>query len=306
MEGRLEYNIGGAAASNDNLLNLCKDLSGLHQKGYGSTTPSGDLLTYVCDIEFITTGENSLEVYTARENWVTKNAFKKWHDLRDYMFKESGLTKKERGRWSKIIRPNFGPDDGSAFPMTDQAIAWDAANEEWDDSGDTSVTGGDWTYSEISVETNPDSPDTSLETDIFNLHICGPSTPVVAGDQAWTSVGMIESYMSDRSQPTAEPADPVSHRTNPLALLKGRSESSYDVLGIAATEATDGPPYDTSSDLNCATTRPVLAAYTNVTSTGAITSAYNVRIPAGLAMFRVTTDCSIRINVKRVELARVA
>ena len=306
MEGRFEYAISASAASNDLILNLPRALSSIQQKGHGSTTADGTLLTYVCDVEFITTTENALEVYSARENWVTKNAFKKWHELRDYMFKESGLTKKERGRWSKIIRPSFGPDDGVWKLHVGEALYWDEAAEEWSDTDAalSDLTGSDWTLTEISVETNPDSPDTNLETDMFNLHICGPSIPVAGGDQAWTSVGMIESYMNDRAQPTAEPADPVSHRTNPLALLKGRSESSYDVLGIAALEAADGPPYDTSTDLNCNTTRPVLAGYSNVTSTGAITTLYNVRIPAGLALFKVQSACSLKVTVKRVEECR--
>ena len=308
MEGRFEYAISGTMASNDLTLNLPRALSNVQQKGHGSTLADGTLLTYVCDIEFITTTENALEVYAARENWVTKNAFKKWHDLRDYMFKESGLSKKERGRWSKIIRPAFGPQGMATWVLSaGDALYWDEAAEAWSDS-DAALSGlsnGDWTFTEISVETNPDTPDTDLETDVFKLHICGPSVPVSGGDQAWQSVGIIESYMSDRAQPTAEPADPVSHRTNPLALLKGRSESSYDVLGIAATEAADGPPYDTSTDLNCNTTRPVLAGYSNVTSTGAITTLYNVRIPAGLAMLKVQSACSLKVTVKRVEECRV-
>lgn len=307
MEGRFEYSIGGSSASNDFTLNLPRALSSVQQKGHGSTTANGDLLTYVCDIEFITTTENALEVYAPRENWVTKNAFKKWHELRDFMFRESGLTKKERGRWSKIIRPAFGPQGMATYYLgAGDALYWDAANEEWSDTdaASSSLNEDDWTLSEISVETNPDSPNTDFETDTFNLHICGPSIPTVDADQAWTSVGMIESYMSDRSQPTKEPADPVSHRTNPLALLKGRSESSYDVLGIAATEAEDGPPYDTSTDINCNTTRPVLAGYSNVTSTGAITTLYNVRIPSGLALLKVQSACSLKVTVKRVEECR--
>ncbi|HIA03560.1 MAG TPA: hypothetical protein EYN66_16915, partial [Myxococcales bacterium] len=69
-EGHLQYGI--ATVANDWYLNLAHDLSIVNQRGYGATDKSGDLLTYVCDFEFLTTGENSIHIYTAPETWKTK------------------------------------------------------------------------------------------------------------------------------------------------------------------------------------------------------------------------------------------
>ena len=316
MEGRLEYKITNI--THDAYVDVCYGLGCVQSKGYGSTTKSGDLLTYVCDFEFITTGATELTIYTAKENWVTRNAFKKWHALRDFMFKETGISKKERGRYAGIIRPAFDPIHAAYYNNATYSLH--PMEERFDGGGDTSewvwdpaqaVTGGDWggdgvSPTQIIVETNPDSPDTSSETDQFDLHICGPSvnnlTGTVDTDQAWDTVGMICSYMNDRAHPTAEPDDTVSFRDNPLALLKGRSETSYETAAIADAQARLTPPYDTSA--NGDMQNPVLGGFLVTTASGQqITRAYGVRIPAGVCMLTASAACDFRVNVRRIETA---
>lgn len=321
MEGRLEYGI--TTIAHDSYIDVCKGLSAVQSKGYGSTTKAGDLLTYVCDFEFITTGTTELTIYTAKENWVTKNAFKKWHALRDFMFKESGISKKERGRYAGIIRPAFDPIhsayyNNTAYNLQPREERFDSSDpggvSEWSWSDASFMTSGDWggigsgvdKPTQIVVETNPDSPDTSLETDQFALHICGPSVNNVTGeigsDQNWDSVGMIVGYMADRSHPTAEPDDPVDFRNNPLALLKGRSESSYETVGIADGQAQLTPPYDTSTAGDMV--NPVLGGFLVTTASGQqITRAYGVRIPAGVCMLAASATCDFTVRVRRIETA---
>jgi len=317
MEGRLEYQIGTIA--HDSYIDVCRGLSFIQSKGYGSTTKSGDLLTYICDFEFITTGTTELTVYTAKENWVTKNAFKKWHALRDFMFRESGISKKERGRYAGIIRPAFDPIHSAYYnnggynlrPYEESFDASGGAADQWHWDAASVMTGGDWggngvAPTQIVVETNPDSPDTSLETDQFALHICGPAvnnlTGVIASDQNWDSVGMIAGYMADRAHPTAEPDDPVDYRNNPLALLKGRSETSYETAGIADEQSSLTPPYDTSTIGDMV--NPVLGGFLVTTASGQqITRAYGVRIPAGVCMVTASAVCDFRVTVRRIETA---
>lgn len=309
MDGRFEYDVSASFVTNGAWLNVGRDLSSNCSKHYGATDKQGNLLTYVVDISFISDGDNSVNIYAAKENWVTKNAFKKWHALRDFMFKESGLTRKERGKYSHIIRPYFDAvhaDRGLAGHITPQAVSYeyDVANEEWIYKDATGMTQGDWTYSNIAIETNPDKPGGIDETDVFSLHICGPNTgdAGLEVDQAWKSVGMIGSYMADRSHPTAEPADGPNLRKNPLALLKGRSESVADVLEISATEQLDGPPYDTNDTGDMI--NPVLAGFLNTTSTGQqVVTAFGVRLPGGLAFLEAAATCELRCVVRRVELA---
>lgn len=244
-----------------------------------------------------------MNFYTAKENWVTKNAFKKWHALRDFMFKESGLTKKERGRYSKEIRPAFDllhrvtADD---LKPQESVLKFDPVAETW--SYETqNVTAGEWEQSQIVIETNPDEDPTVDETDKFNLHITGPH---LGTEQAWDSVGMISSYMTDRAHPTAEPQDPVDFKENPLALLRGRSESTKEVVEIAKLQSLIGPPYDTDPE-GCMM-QPVLAAALNTTSANVgIHTAYGVRVPAGLIRVEADATCELKIVVRRIEMARV-
>ncbi|HIA03558.1 MAG TPA: hypothetical protein EYN66_16905 [Myxococcales bacterium] len=223
------------------------------------------------------------------------------------MFRESGLSRKERGRYAGILRPYFDPLH-QAYPQytlspeqVTMTLDGDATNWVWND--ESAISPGDWTYSSIAVETNPDTPDTTTETDTFSLHIVGDSVNNLIGssgvDQNWSSVGMIQAFTADRSAPTAEPADRVDFRSNPLALLKGRSESSYDVLAIADTEAADGPPYESTQGL-----WPVLGGYLETTAAGQqITRAYGVRVPAGLALVVAEGACEFRCVVRRIEMA---
>jgi len=320
MEGRLEYKI--TTVAHDGYIDLPMGLSFVGSKNYGSTTKSGDLFTYICDFEFITTGETELSVYTAKENWVTKNAFKKWHALRDHMFKESGLSKKERGRYAGIMRPAFDPIHSAYYsnaaynlrPREEEFDATGGTADSWNWSSAEFMTGGDWggaggnvdIPTQIVVETNPDSPDTSLETDRFALHICGPNVNNVTGtgsaDQNWDSVGIICGYMADRAHPTNEPADAVDYRDNPLALLKGRSESAYDTMIIADEQASLDPPYDTTTTGDM--TKPVLGGFLVTTAAGQqITRAYGVRVSAGVCMVAASDTCDFRVTVRRIEMA---
>lgn len=310
MDGRFEYNVNSVG---NHYLNLPHNLSANCSKSYGSSTAKGELLTYVCDITLVSLGGASINIHTAKENWVTKNAFKKWHALRDFMFRESGLSRKERGRYSKIIRPKF---DFQHRLVTDDLkpmnleMTYDNTAETWSwEPGQ--MPSGEWDTTEIVIETNPDMPDVTMETDTFDLHICGPNNSgaaITSIDQNWESVGMIQSYMIDRSHPTAEPQDPVDSRSNPLALLKGRSESSADTLAINVAETAVGPPYDTTtSDDACAMMNPTLAGFVSTTSANVgVHTAYGVRIPAGLALLECdTAGVDLKVVIRRVELARV-
>ncbi len=318
-ETRLEFAISTIA--HDSYIDFPRALSQVQSKNVGSTNRSGDLLTFVCDFEFITSGSTELTVYTAKENWVTKNAFKKWHALRDFMFKQSGLSKKERGRYSAMMRPAFDPIHSGyfangAYDLNPQEESFDASGDvsEWEWSDASAMTGGDWggqaggdVPTQIVVEANPDSPDTALETDQFALHICGPSvnntTGIMSSDQNWDSVGMIASYMADRAHPSSEPDVPVDYRSNPLALLKGRSESTYETVAIAHAEALLDPPYDTTSTGDMQ--NPVMAGFLLTTAAGQqITRAYGVRIPAGICMITASAVCDFRVIVRKIELSR--
>lgn len=309
-ENNLQYDV--TAVTHPNWLNLARDLSALNSRGYGATDKKGNLLTYVVDFEFLTNSasQEQIHIYTAPSTWRLKSAFKKFHALREFMFRESGISKSERGRYAKIMRPYFDPlhQAKPQYTLSPQGISYTADGESttWTINSEAAIAGGDWTYSQLVVETNPDTPDTALETDTFSMHIVGANVNNTTGtggsDQNWDSVGMIASFNADRAEPSAEPAKPVDVKQNPLALLRGRSESSAETTAIAATEALDGPPYDT--DAQGDSINPVLGGYLETTGTGAqITRAYGVRIPAGLCLIEASGTCEFRCVVRRIEMA---
>jgi len=297
MEGNLTYTFAaGTTPGTMEIICLPKDLSALTAKGHSSSKRDGTMLTYVCDIELLAESQNAIAAYTAPETWKLKNAFKKWHELRHYMFRESGLSKKEIGRYSKEIRPFFGPAN-EAFVDPVSGTSWDVAAEEWKPFQIT-MTGGDWTTTQIAIETDESGP---VDVDTFALHLCGPHT---GAEQAWTSVGMIMGYNADRSQASRDPLNPVSYRDNPLAFLKGRSESVKEVLDIMTAEVADGPPYDITVQGD--SIQPVLAgtAFSSSTGTGRVTL-FGVRVPAGLLAITTGDAAVINVRVRRVEESRV-
>jgi len=297
MEGNLTYSFAaGTPSGTTEVINLCKDLSALTAKGHSSTKRDGTMLTYVCDVELLAVSSNAVFCYTAPETWKLKNAFKKWHELRHFMFKESGLSRREIGRYAQEIRPYFGPAH-AAFKVPVAALSWDLANEDWS-FADIPLNGGDWTTTTIAIETDESGP---LDVDTFSLHLVGPHT---GAEQAWTSVGMIMGYNADRSQASRDPLNPVSYRDNPLAFLKGRSESVKEVLDIMTAEVADGPPYDIAVQGDSLS--PVLAgtAMSSGTGTGRVTL-YGVRVPAGLLALSMTDAALINVRVRRIEESRV-
>jgi hypothetical protein len=254
------------------------------------------MLTYVVDVELLATTANSVSCFTAPETWKLKNAFKKWHELRHFMFKESGLSRKEIGRYANEIRPYFGPAH-EAFASPSSALVWNDVAEDWSITLPAMV-GGDWTTTEIAIETDQSGP---IDVDTFGLHLCGPHT---GAEQAWNSVGMIMGYNADRSQASRDPLNPVSYRDNPLAFLKGRSESVKEVLDIMTAEVADGPPYDIAVQGD--SINPVLAAtaMSSSTGTGRVT-AYGVRVPAGLLGLTMFASGVVNVRVRRIEESRV-
>ncbi len=297
MEGNLTYSFAaGTPVGDTEVLNLCKDLSALTAKGHSSSKKDGTMLTYVVDIELLTTSSNGVGVYTAPETWKLKNAFKKWHELRHFMFKESGLSRREIGRYAQEIRPYFGPAH-QAFKVPVSGLSWDIGNEQWNYFTDP-MAGGDWTTTTIAIETDESGP---VDVDTFTLHLCGPHT---GAEQAWTSVGMIMGYNADRSQASRDPLNPVSYRDNPLAFLKGRSESVKEVLDIMTAEVADGPPYDIG--IQGDSIQPVLAGTAMSSSTGAgRVTLYGIRVPAGLLAITTADAAVLNVRVKRIEESRV-
>ena len=86
--------------------NLAKHYAALNRKNMRHTDNKGYPLCYVVEVEAIgdTAQAHQLEIYTAPETWVLKNAVRKWHAARNMMLARLDATGKV-GEYSKTIRP---------------------------------------------------------------------------------------------------------------------------------------------------------------------------------------------------------
>ncbi len=297
MEGNLAYSFAGATPNNTvEVINLPRDLSALTAKGHASTKRDGTMLTYIVDVELVAEAQTGFFFYAAPETWKMKNAFKKWHELRDFMFKESGISKKERGRYSHEIRPYWSTAN-EVFETPVFPLHWNVGNENFDYYV-TDLTGGDWTTSQIAIETDQSGP---VDVDTFDLHLVGPHS---GAEQAWTSCGMLQGYNADRAQASRDPVNPVSYRDNPLAFLKGRSESVDEILDIMTAEVADGPPYDVSSQGDSIQPVQIGSLISSSTSTGRV-QIFGLRVPAGLLAITTGVGGILSVRVRRIEESRV-
>lgn len=94
-------------------VNVFDGLSRVNHKHQEWTTRDGHLLGALCDIT-IRANEGvdfSTNFFGLGNNWIVRNAFRKFHFLRNEMFDKAGIEKSERGKYGHTLRPNLLPDD---------------------------------------------------------------------------------------------------------------------------------------------------------------------------------------------------
>ena len=87
-------------------LNLVSDYAALNRKNMRHTDNKGYPLCYVVEVEAIgeTANAHTVEIFTAPETWVLKNAVRKWHAARNMMLERVGQLG-QIGEYGKTIRP---------------------------------------------------------------------------------------------------------------------------------------------------------------------------------------------------------
>lgn len=332
MEGTLLYKVATAATNTTRFYNLVQGLSIINSKGMTHTTRAGVPLVYTCDIRITCEGAGTFAAWSIPETWKARNAGVKWHKLRDHMFRESGISKKEQGRYGATIRPYFDYshklgvlDPGLRTSMWPQVGAIDQTD------GVQSLipkdaTGGEWTYSDI-VVTPPFEDDGTVDlteqsmVDVFDLCVLGDHqvTPETATEvEKWSMVGMIKAYLEDRMgalmvSGAAANLESVITPDNPLALLRSQTLTAGEVTEVANEQQEENPPYQTGELVNTQGADAYQADFCGLLSTGPTTNTsfnptvtlYNVRVPYGLLAIRDETsgslDVLVDIKVKRIE-----
>ena len=104
-EGQLSYSIPTMTKAKPYFMNLVKDLSWVNSKNFEHTTRDGHVKGYLVDVDIVCAEASPFVFTTAPNTWKMRNAFRKFHAYRDMMFRKSGVTKKEMGKYGRTIRP---------------------------------------------------------------------------------------------------------------------------------------------------------------------------------------------------------
>ena len=293
---KLQYQTG--ALSNDawtqitsggvsGYLNLPKDLSILNRRGYASTTGDGTPLVFRCKVDMYLQDEDgfglsaavgsdfmtTLKIDGCQNNWVMKNAAKKWHAARNNMFTRAGISMKDRGAYSKEIRYNFnGASDTWIVPI--------------DGAGDA-FTGGTWDETTI----------VTVADDAVKLKLTGVGLDEESGS-ATTALNIGHSYLMSRKQPLADSNLAAEETPADQSILRNLL-TDYDIqanriddINAEARDAQDNPPYELidisdSGDVNHDITEPIELGRA-VAGLGNAYGSVIVDIPFGLARLRAT------------------
>lgn len=269
-------------------LNIPKLMSKVDRKNHRHFDNKGYLLNYAVSITQMGPGYRSL--YSgAANNWVTKNAGRKWHAARMSDFAKMGIGVKDLGEYNRTIRPylDYAHSSGTEVTLTDH--------------DDDTISGGEWTYTKLAApsgdsNTNQNDSSAGPQSDEYELVLTGVhgGATDASGRERYTHVSMTRSYVeSRRSRDEAiGSASPGEHTTqDPSPLLQFMQDS---VAGGVKTEILEdmqdeGAPYPgaLASDSTAITLQ--LLGSTETTSNyrrdGAI-----ILAPGGLVEIRAQTN----------------
>ncbi|AXH78953.1 MAG: hypothetical protein [Circular genetic element sp.] len=245
METNLTYTNKGSGTDYTDYFNICKDLATVNSRNYEHTTRDGHVKGYIVSLELQSLNPGNLvTVQTIPNSWKMRNSFRKFHAYRDLMFKNSGITEEEKGRYGKTIRPYM--DD--TLTVSNQPFVGTI-------TGGDAATGGEWSYSRLATvplytEEGPTMGSSTLKVaDEWTLHVLDDNTFQTSESGTsgqYSSVGMIHSYNIDRMEvvtPSAEVT--VDGPSNPLAaLIATGNQATGEILDIAEEQELELPPYD--------------------------------------------------------------
>jgi len=278
-------------------LNLPKDISCQNRRHYASTTKDGTPLVFRCKVDLYLQDEDGFGLNTAvgsdfmttlkidgvQNNWVMKNASRKWHAARNNMFKRAGIPSKSRGAYSKEIRFNY-----------------DGANDAWlvpIDGDGNGMTQGTWDVSDIYTEADSSG---------FKLKLVGIGLDEETTAAA-TALPIGHSYLMSRVNQLSDTNIEVSEGPADLSILRGLlvesepNDNRIHLINAEARDDQDNPPYEVldlsdSGDVNHDITEPVELGRA-VAGLGNAYGSVIVDIPFGLAKLRTTHYDSVDTDI---------
>ncbi len=305
-------------------LNLVSDYSALNRKNMRHTDNKGYPLSYVVEVEAIgeTANAHTVEIFTAPETWVLKNAVRKWHAARNMMLDRLGQLG-QIGEYAKTIRPYLSvshatlgidarPTLGRLNYETTYTGGGDSPSYSEATSAalvDTGMNKGEWTYTEIAAQ--PDQEEqaaANYHVDRYHLCLTGDHSTDAGSDSSgsrlFTNVSMMRSYLESRRNQASIIQDTTGGGTiqsepNPLVNLIADSSATGEVKEILQEIQREKPPYQAfvSTTENALAGNDALDLVSKChlsTTTTYLKDKEVIRVPMGLMHVRTTsfTDAS--------------
>ena len=294
-------------------VNLVRDYSALNRKNMRHTDNKGYGLCYVVEVEGIgsTSAAQEIQIFTAPENWVLKNAVRKWHIARNQMLDRLGMLG-EIGEYGKTIRPYLtvahAAYQGDATPdlyAPNYETTWSSGNESTSPAVQkAALVGGEWTYTEVAATADSEEAAYS-EPDRYHLVLTGDhnSDDGVSGSRhTYTHVSMMRAYLESRRNQSSVIQDQTGGGTiqsepNPLVNLMADSLSTGEVKEIVQDIQREKPPYQAfvSTTENALSGNDALDLVSKChlsTSTSYVKDKEVIRVPMGLMHVRTTANGS--------------
>lgn len=277
------------------IINIPKIWAQVNRKNAPVTDPKGYLNTYICRVEVVSTDVLSY-LYTAPENWVLKNAVRKWHIARNAQRAEMFGDRAGMSTYGKTIRPKLHSNHQTSNNGADFYELTGVRQ-----SG--AVSGGDWEFTKMAhtpgtlTDTGSQAVNAIEVADEYNLCLAGSSVLESGGGghetgafNKYTDVSMMESYLLARrnfdggSGGEGSDDSDITPTPSPLLEFMADSSSSVEVARIMDAEQELQPPYalqDASGAIPGDAKDLYYAGALRTTSTYGRDSAI-IRVPGGL------------------------
>lgn len=187
---------------------------------------------YVSKVELLNNSDCFVDIHTAPDTWVVKNAYRRGRALYEKMNSHADLV-------SEGLSPKYY--DFKVY-MSSRHRSEGTSNPAMFD-----INGGfrlhepqEWAYSEF-ISQDSDG-DLTQEADNFMCHLLGPHT---GSSDNWVSIGLVKSYADSRVTTQNEPNDSNIDVTDPLLnLFDSSSEDALNDIVANLMAFNDAPPYD--------------------------------------------------------------
>lgn len=310
-------------------INLAKDYAALNRKNMRHTDNKGYPLAYVVEVEAQGDASNAhtVEIYTAPENWVLKNAVRKWHFARNAMLERNSSLGKV-GEYGKTIRPYLSIAHAKMDEQTQDAVPTLYTNgndttfsgastyieENTASAAANSMARGEWTYTRVANEAEYDSSEgtgnmsaSGPPVDTYALCLTGhhDNSEGTEGSsmRMFTHVSMMRAYLESRRSPISglnNPSDggTIQKEPSPLLNLITDSMSAAEAREIIEDIQREKPPYDVfgATADNALSGNDALNLVSKCflsTSTTYLKDKEVIRVPLGLMHVRTSASAAI-------------